>query len=160
MALNATDLALFKAASNLGGAISATELTSGLLGDVFDKFTGIETRDGITEYACLYVKNKGAEPAENVTVHIDSETSHGSVNATIGLGNSAVNGTETAIANKTTAPSSVTFVEATTEGAGLNIGTLAAGARKAIWIKLVVPAGTTAKNSYQFTPQINFDTGE
>ncbi|MER2492317.1 hypothetical protein [Catenovulum sediminis] len=160
MALNATDLALFEASSNLGGAVSANEISSGQAGNLFDTFTGTETRDGIVAYACAYVKNKGAQAATNVVIHIDSETAHGSVNVTVGLGSSAIDGTEQTIANEQTAPSSVSFVEALDEENGLSVGTLNAGQTKAVWFRIDVPAGTAAKNVYQFVPQINFDTAE
>lgn len=158
MSLSNTDLSLFKAASNLGGAISAIELT-GAKHELIDKFTGSETRDGTTIYACIYVKNKGAEQAENVTVHIDNETTHGSMNVQIGLGASAINANEPSIANEKTAPAGVSFVEANSEESGLSVGSLSAGECKAFWLKYIVPAGTTAVNNYAVSIEINFDTG-
>lgn len=158
MALSNTDLGLFKAVSVLGGAISTTEL-AGTKHELFDKFTGIETRDGVTIYACLYVKNKGAETADNVTLHINSESAAAGINAQLGLGTSAINASEAAIANETTAPAGVTFIEALDEENGLSIGSLAAGARKAVWVMVEVDAGTAAFNNWTLTPEINFDTG-
>lgn len=158
MAVTAADLKLFKSANNFGGAITATEVSGT---NVFGTFSGAETATGRTEFACIYVRNTSGQTAFGAKVWISAETSHGSVNAQMALGNSAINGTETATAGETTAPApALTFVEAANEASALSIGDLAAGAHKAIWIRLDVPAGTPAKNSYQIEITIKAETGE
>ena len=158
MAVTPTDLKLFKSASNFGGAISATEVSGS---NVFGTFSGAETAAGRTEFACLYVRNTSGQTAFGVKVWINAETVHGSVNAQIALGNAAINASETATANETTAPApALTFTEAANEAAALNIGDLAANAFKAVWIRLAVPAGTPAKNTYQIELAIKAETGE
>ena len=157
MAVLATDLKLFKTTSNLGGAITATQATGG---NVFDAFTGDETSAGITEYACVYVKNEAAQTALAAKVYVNSETSHAGVNATIGLGTSAINGSEQTVANKTTAPTGVTFSEANGAGSALTIGDIPAGQHKAVWVRMVVGAATAAKNAYTVQVGIDCDTAE
>lgn len=158
MAVTAADLKVFKSANNFGGAISAIEVSGS---NVFGTFSGAETKAGRTEYACLYVRNTSGQTAFGVKVWINSETAHASVNASIALGNAAINAAETATAGETTAPSpALSFVEAANEAAALNIGDLAAGAFKAVWIRLAVPADTPAKNNYQIELAIKADTEE
>jgi len=157
MAVLATDLKFFLSTVNYGGAITATQATGG---NVFDAFTGSETSAGTTVYACVYAKNGSAQTAFATKVYVNSETAFGTVNATIALGNAAVSATETATADETTAPvPALTFVEATGEANGLLIGDLTAGQYKAVWIKLVVPAATTANNNYTIELGFYADTG-
>lgn len=153
----AATIAFYKTTNNLGGAITAST-TDG--SDIFDAFTGDETTTGTTEYACVYVKNTGDATAFNVRVNIEGETSHAGANAQIGLGSAAVNGSEQTVADKNTAPGSVTFAEAASLAAALTVGDIPAGQHKAVWVKFDISAGTLAKNSYSAPVQATFDTGE
>lgn len=158
MAVLSTDLKFYKTTNNLGGAITASESTGT---DIFDAFTGDETTNGVAgEYACLYVKNESAQTALNARVHIDGETVHSGVNFTLGLGTSAVNGTEQTIANKDTAPAGVTFSEAQDLANALTIGDIPAGQHKAVWYRVTVTAGTLAKDNYQAPLKLTVDSGE
>lgn len=157
MPVLAADLRLLETTNNLGG--SSGSVTDGV---VFDAFTGDETSAGTTVYACLFVHNNAAETAFAAKVWINSETVHAGTNATIGLGTSAKgsNPTEPTIGNETTAPTGVTFSESASEGAALSIGDLTAGQRKSVWLRLVIGAGTAAKNNYTVQIGIKADTGE
>lgn len=157
MAVLPADLELRLTTNNLGGAKLVT-VSDGT--DIWDAFTGQETTDGATEYACLYVHNDAAQTALAAKVNIEGETSHAGVNVSIGLGSSAVDGTEQTIADKNTAPAGVTFSEAEDLANALSIGDLATGAHKAIWLRIVIGAGTAAKNSYLAPIQITADTEE
>ena len=157
MAVTPSDLGIFTTSSNLGGAITGTDASGSV---VFDPFTGDETSAGITENACIYVKNSSGQTAIASKVYVNSETSHAGVNATIGLGTSAVNGTEQTIGSKTSSPSSVTFSEANGAGNALSIGDIPAGQHKAVWIRFAVGAGTAAKNAYTVQLGITCDTTE
>jgi hypothetical protein len=157
MAVIASNLKLFKTVNGLGGGITATVVTPS---NVLDAFTGDETTAGKTEYHCVYVKNEAAQTAFASKIFINSETAHPGVNATIGLGSSAISAQEQTIASETTAPGSVTFAEAASEGAALVIGDLTAGQTKAVWLRVVVGAGTTAKDAYSISVTIRVDTGE
>jgi hypothetical protein len=157
MPILTTDLKFKKTTSNLGGAITAS-VTNG--SDIFDTFTGDETAAGTTEYACIYLDNDSALTATTARMHIDSETAHAGVNFTIGLGSSAINGTEQTIVNKNTAPAGVTFIEAADLAAAITLGDLPAGNHKAVWIKAVIAAATLAKDSYTVALKATVDSGE
>lgn len=155
------DMKTYKTTNGLGGAITATESVSGNPGNVFDTFTGSETAAGGTFYHCIYVKNThGTLTAQSVGVYVDSETSHAGVNVEIGLGTSAVNGTEQTVANETTAPAGVTFADADGVGNALSIGDIPPGEHKAIWVKVTIGASTTAKTGYAVNTKYVFDTAE
>ncbi len=78
--------------------------------------------------------------------------------ADIGLGSSAVNGTEQTIANEGTAPTSVTFSAPATKGAGLSIGNIPAGQHKAIWVRRTITAGAAANNLDNVVIRVEGDT--
>lgn len=126
-------------ASSLGGAKSSVAVTGATL---WDQQSSAEAAAGDTEYRCVYVHN--ADPAlalQNAVVWIDSDASG---RHAIGLGSSAVNGTEQTVANESTAPASVTFTQPASKGAGLSIGNIPAGQHKAIWLRRVTPPGAAA----------------
>lgn len=156
MAVLASDLIFVKTATNLGGAATSTQATGG---NVFDAFTGSETSSGTTVYACIYAKNDAAETAFAAKVYVDSETAHPGANISIGLGTSAINGTEQTIANETTAPSGVTFSEADGSGNALAIGDMAAGATKAVWLRFNIDPSTAANNNYALGLALAADSG-
>lgn len=109
--------------------------------NLWDVVSSQESNDGDTEYRCIYVvNNHGSLTLQNAKVWISSNTSSSSTEIQIGLGVSAINGTETAVGNEGTAPGGVTFSLAASEGAALSIGNIPAGQHKAIWIRRVVTA--------------------
>lgn len=168
MPIATSDIKLFKTTNGLGGPITATESTHNAAGNIFDTFSGTETKNGGTFYACLYVKNThGTLTAENVMAMITSETDHAGVNASIALGSSAVNGVEQTIANENTAPTGVNFADtdSTTSGASVDdpeitLGNIPKGEHRAFWVRLTIDAATAAKTGYQINTDIDFDTAE
>ena len=137
-AFTSSNLALHHSgASDLGGAIGAV-LTDDALNNLWDNVSPAEAGAGDTEYRCAYVKNThGSLSVANVTVEIDTDPAES--NWEIALGAAGKNGTETAVADEDTAPSTPTF--GTTP---LSLGTLAAGDFYPIWIKRIVPAAAGA----------------
>lgn len=120
------------ARSTAGGGIITTKL--------FDDVTITEASTGDTEYRCFYILNAhGSLQASSVKIWIPVNTP-GQDEIDIGLGSSAVNGTEQTVANEQTAPTSVTFVQANSEGTAINCQNLPAGQHRAIWLRRVVPA--------------------
>ena len=169
MPLATTDIKTFKTTNGLGGAITATESVSGVSGNLFDTFTGAETAVGGVFYHCEYIKNThGTLTAQSLVAFIESESSHAGVNVSMGLGTSAVNGTEQTIANETTAPSGVDFsadTDTTTAGEStadpsLTVGDIPPGEHKAIWFRVTIDAATAAKTGYQVNNKYQFDTAE
>jgi hypothetical protein len=146
--------------ASIGGAKSSTELVDNSLHNLFDAVSGAEHTAGDTEYRCLYVHNShGSISLTNAVVWIQSDSSGADSDISIGVGAAAVNATETAVANESTAPASVTFSDAATSRAtGLSLGTLPAGQHRAIWIRRTVSAGTTPQASDTASIQAGGDT--
>lgn len=140
------------ASASLGGAKSSTTVPSGL----FDDVTSAESAAGDTEYRCFYVHNAHATLAlQNAVVWISSNTTGSRI--AIGLGSSAINGTEQTVADEQTAPTSVSFSQPSTKGAGLSIGSIPAGQHKAIWVRRTIAAASSASND-SYTLRVEGDT--
>lgn len=145
--------------ASLGGIISTTEVTTGVLHNLFDLVAGSEASAGDTEYRCIYVKNTHGSLSLTSTVSwISSNTPSSDSTIDIGLGSSAIDVTEQTVANESTAPTSVTFSAPATLGAGLSIGTLAAGSFKAIWIRRTISASASAYSTDTATLNVGGDT--
>lgn len=146
--------------ASLGGAISSVQLVNATLNNVFDDVTGDEAAAGDVEFRAIYVKNNHSTlsltstkiwiltntPATGDTIAIGIEGANGSPNQTI--------------ANENTAPSSpsIAFSSPTDKASGLDIGTLAPGQVRMIWIRRTVTAGATAYNTNNFELKIEGDT--
>ena len=129
------------AAASLGGAKSSTAVPSGL----FDDVTSAESSAGDTEYRCFYVHNNhGSLSLQNAVIWISANTTGNRI--AIGVGSAAINGTEQTVADEQTAPTSVTFSQPASKGAGLSLGTIPAGQHKAVWIRRTIAASTGASN--------------
>lgn len=127
--------------ASLGGAKSSTAVPSGL----FDDVTSSESSAGDTEYRCFYVHNNhGTLSLQSAVVWISANTTGDRI--AIGVGSAAINGTEQTVADESTAPTSVTFSQPASKGAGLSLGSLPAGQHKAVWIRRIIAASTGASN--------------
>lgn len=168
MAIATTDLKIFKTVNGLGGVITAQESSSGVSGNVWDTFSGQETKDGGVFYACVYLKNEHVTlTAQAVEAWIETETDHDGVNVSLAKGTSAINAQEQSIANENTAPSGVVFSDTDTTTAGAATGDIIEtlpdipqGETCALWLRMTIDAGTLAKTGYAATIAIDFDTAE
>ncbi len=143
----------------LGGAISTTQIVDATVANLFDNVSSAESAAGDTEYRCFYVKNTHATlTLQAAKVYIQTNTPSADTSAEIGLGTSAVNGTEQTVANESTAPSAVTFSTAAGSGNALSIGNIPAGQHKAIWLKRIVNAAAAAYNSDSVIIRVEGDT--
>lgn len=143
----------------LGGAISTTQIVDATVANLFDNVSSAESAAGDTEYRCFYVKNTHATlTLQAAKVYIQTNTPSADTSAEIGLGTSAVNGTEQTVANESTAPSGVTFSSAAGSGNALSIGNIPAGQHKAIWLKRIVNAAAAAYNSDSVIIRVEGDT--
>ncbi|KZZ75251.1 hypothetical protein A3765_10535 [Oleiphilus sp. HI0130] len=146
--------------ASLGGAKSSTEITSATLHNLFDVVSSAEASAGDTEYRCIYVENtNGTDSLTSAVAYISSNTPSADTTIDIGLGTSAIDGTEQTVANESTAPAGVTFSAPATLGAGLAIGDLTAGQHKAIWIRRTVNAAAAAYNNDTATINVGGETG-
>lgn len=145
--------------ASLGGVKSSTELTDNTTHNLWDVVSSAESSAGDTEYRCIYIHNgHGSLTLQNAAVYIDTNTPSTDTEIQIGLGTSAIDGTEQTIANESTAPTSVTFSTAAGSGNALSIGNLAAGSHKAIWIRRVVTASASAANDDSYILAYTGDT--
>lgn len=127
--------------ASLGGAKSSNAVPANL----FDDVSGAESAAGDIEYRCFYVhNNNGSLVLQNAVIWIDANTTGNRI--AIGLGTSAVNGTEQTVANEDTAPSGVTFSQPASKGAGIALGNIPAGQHRAVWIRRTIAAATPASN--------------
>ena len=144
--------------ASLGGAKSSTSVGTGLH-NLFDVVGSAEAATGDTEYRCVYVHNNhGTLTMQSAKIWISSNTPSTDTTVEIALGSSAVNGTETSVANENTAPSGPTFSAPASEGAALSIGDIPAGQHKAVWIKRIVNTGAIAYNNDTATLTVKCDT--
>lgn len=130
--------------ASLGGVKSANAMSSAV-DALFDYTSGAESAAGDVEYRCVYLHNaSGADTMLGAVVWISANTPLAGTALAIGVGTSAVNGTEQTVANESTAPAGVTFSEPASSGAGLALGDIPAGQHRAIWLRRTVTAGSGA----------------
>lgn len=151
---------LFKqsGANNLGGAISANDVSAALHG-LFDAVTGSESSAGDVEYRCVYVKNSHATlTLYNAVAFIQSNTPSTSTVCDIGLGASTIGNEEQTVTNEGTAPDGVSFSAPSSYASGLAIGNLAPGQFKAVWIRRTVTINASAYSGDGMTLAVQGDT--
>lgn len=141
------------ALASLGGAKSSNVVPAGF----FDDVTSAESAAGDTEYRCFYVHNANATlTLQNAVVWIVNNTTGNRI--AIAVGSSAINGTEQTVANEDTAPTGgVTFTQPATKGTGLALGNIPAGQHRAVWMRRVIPAASSASND-TYTIRVEGDT--
>lgn len=134
--------------ASLGGQISSTQVINSSQENVFNNVTLIEADNGMTDYRCVYVKNIGAELWRTTVIWREESTQSGFDGVFIGLGSAIIDGTEQLVQDRFTAPLNVNFASPDSKESALQIGDLAPGSFKAIWIKRVVqPLARTFKNN-------------
>jgi len=130
-------------AASLGGAKSST--TAGAA--IFDDVSSAEATAGDVEYRCVYVHNAHASLSLiGAVLFILTNTPSTSTTVDVGLGTSAVNGTEQTVADESTAPSGVTYSAAANQAAGIALGDIPAGQSRAVWVRRTISAGAAAVN--------------
>lgn len=163
MAILASELKYFKSANtvtdpnnslsatieSLGGAITANELTTGLMHDLFDVVPSAEASAGRTEYRCIYLKNENAtQTLYDARVYISVNTPSPDSAIEIALDPAAV-GVDSTITladeiDSTSLLSSLIFSSAVDFTNALSIGDIPAGEYKAVWIKRIISPGAAA----------------
>lgn len=140
-------------AASIGGTKSSVDASN-----YFDDVSSAEATSGDTEYRCIYVHNNhGTLTLQGAKIWIQTQTPSADTDVAIALGSSAVNGTETAVADESTAPSGPSFSAPSSFAGGLTIGDLPAGQHKAIWIRRTVNAAAAAYSD-SFTLRVQGDT--
>jgi len=130
--------------SSLGGAITASQLTSGLLNDLFDDVSAAESTTGRTEYRCIYIQNTNVSlTLQGAVLWIASNAPNANVNCSIGLDPAGKGNVATTIATEDTPPGGVVFTQPDA-GTPFALGDLATTEFYAFWIRRVVAPGATA----------------
>lgn len=143
-------------AQSIGG-VKSSVAASALL---FPHLSVAEQAAGKTEYRCYYVQNNHATlTLTSAVAWISSDTPSNLTDFAIGLGTSAINGTETAAANTATAPAGVTFVQGADKAGGIALGSLAPGESRAIWLRrITTPGSVTTPVADPATIRVEGDT--
>lgn len=141
--------------ASIGGAKSSVAVGT----DLFDVVASGEASAGRVEYRCFYVHNANATLTMLAAkAWLQSNTPSTDTSADIGVGAAAVNATETAVANETTAPAGVTFVAAANEAGAVNLGDIPPGQHRAVWVRRTVNAGAAAYTNDGATIRVKCDT--
>jgi len=145
MSILTTDIKLMKSTNSLGGAITVDEVIDGDLHNLFDKVSADESLAGDTEYRCAYIKNIHASiTLEEAISYIAANTASVTTEMAIGVGTSSIGGIEQTVADESTAPIGITFVEDIGLANPIALGDIPAGSHMAIWFRRVVDAATVA----------------
>ena len=136
------------ALSSLGGVKSSTSA----LATIFDDTSGAESLAGDVEYRCIYIHV--AVACASAKVWISANTPSANTDVAIGLGTSALNGTEQTVEFEDTAPAGVTFSAAANLGAAIDLGAMTAGSSRALWIRRTVNVNTPALMGDGFTLRV------
>ena len=160
---SAGDSVAGNAAGSLGKYISTTEITDATLNNLFDDVSGDDNAASDVEYRCIFVHNNHASLTwENPVVWLSAETA-GGANIEIAVDDVAVSAKGSAsaqadeVANEDAAPSGESFSSPTTKGAGLSLGSIAAGSVKAVWVKRSA-TNSAALDNDDVTIEVSGDT--
>ncbi len=139
--------------ASLGGIISTTELVDDTLHNLFAKVSAAEALAGSTKYRALYIKNTNAASLtlQDIVAYISSQTTSGDTSIEISVATEVADATIQTIVNEDTAPTGQTYISATGVAEGQDMGDLAAGSYRGVWIKRIVTAGATAYGSDEAT---------
>lgn len=124
-------------ALSIGGAQSSVAANSHLFDDVSDS----QAVAGLVDYRLVYVHNDEATTDGNVVAYVSGQLESG---RELALGAAVeASGVEVAeLASDTTAPAGVTFAAPTSSGEGVDLGTVAAGEGKGLFVRRTVNAAT------------------
>lgn len=144
---------------SLGGAISNTVVVNGSFQNMFDSVSNIEATLGDVEYRCFYLRNNNiTETLTNAKIWIASGTTSANDEIDIGIGSSAINGTEQIVPDESTSPASVSFSHPTSLATALTLGTLTAGSHRAFWLKRTVNAAASQFENNAFVLAVEGET--
>jgi hypothetical protein len=136
--------------ASLGGAKSSEPVPVTLLNDV----NRDEAAAGLVDYRCIYVRNNSSSDALQL-VWVTTEPGEHAVLG-VGVPTEAAGVPVATIADRTTAPSGVTFgAPPRSPGGALSLGTIPAGSYRGLWIRRTVPAATPglSDNGWTITVQ-------
>ena len=161
MPILGTEIKYYRSTNDLGGAITASEITSNQVNNLWDDIDGLGSANGETNYRCLYVRNINTSlTLQSAVVYLLSNSSVTGVSIEVGLGTSPINGTEQSVPNENTAPAGVIFSTAEDFANALSIGDIPSDSFKAIWLKRVVVAGVNPFTNDSPTLRVSGQTAQ
>lgn len=159
MPIQVSEVKFYKSTDNLGGAITGDEVNSGTLHDLFDIVGSDGATGGEINYRCIYLANlNGTLEFKDVVAFIAANTPSNGTSIEVGVGSADAGGVEQTIPNELTAPVDVTFSTAIDYDNGIALGSIPFSSHKAIWIKRIVNAGTSAYSNDNATITIQGDS--
>lgn len=151
--------------ASLGDYRSSSIITTSTDNNVFDDVSGAEADSGDTEYrAIAFVNNHGSLPLTACKVWIQVDTGNGEDDISFGVEapSNEINGYIQTIANESTAPSAISFSDATSKATGLDcpLGSNEVGAGEwfGIWLRRVISASAAAAAAEAVTLRVEGDT--
>lgn len=150
---------------SLGEYRTSNEITSGVDNNLFDDVSGDEASAGDIEYrAIAFHNNHGSLPLTSVVTWIEVDT--GNVDDDISFAGETpsdeTNGYIQDIADEGTAPTAVTFSDATTKGTGQDCpnasNEVGSGKWFGIWLRRDIGVGAAAKTAEAVTIRVEGDT--
>jgi len=155
------------AGNSWGKYLSTTQLSSTPLDNLFLDLTGAQNAASQVDYACVFILNNTASGNSmlNTVVWIpNSGNVTGATTHAVGVDPAAASAKASSsaqaavIASATAAPSGVTFVgPSATNSGGVNLGTIAPGYVRAVWIRRTA-TNSAPLNNDGFTLECDFDT--
>lgn len=162
------------AGSSWGGFIASTQLSATALDNLFLDLTGAQNAASQVDYACLFILNNtssgnsmlntvawlptSADVAGGATISIGLDPTAASVKTSgtqqavkITAATNAPAGVTTWVSNTNTPPASPSYTN------GLQVGTIAAGSCRAIWIRRTATNSSPVNND-GFGLEVDFDT--
>lgn len=143
-----------------GGAKSSVALVDNTLNNLFADSLGPESVAGSIKYRCIYVHNAHASlTMQNSKVYITTNTPSTDTVFDVAVGTAAINATEQGpVANEDTAPTGVSWGQASTYATGYALGDIPFGQHKAIWFRRTVTAGASAYNNDTVVFEVGCDS--
>ena len=140
--------------NGLGGAATATELSSTAMNNLFDDVTSAEASTGSVEYRALDVYNDQGAGVVSVDIYMSAETSSSDTVIDLGIEASPV-GSTTALADEGTAPSGVTFVHADS-GSHLSLPDISSAAYVRVFVRRTVSSSATNTSADTGTLEVTY----
>lgn len=151
--------------ASLGNYRASSQITTGTDNNVFDDVSGEEASAGDTEYrAIAFHNNHGSLALTTCKVWIQVDTGNGEDDISFGVEapSNETTGYIQTIADESTAPSAISFSDATSKATGLACpltgGEVGAGEWFGIWLRRIISASASAKSAEAVTMRVEGDT--
>jgi hypothetical protein len=151
--------------ASLGNYRASNTITSGVDNNLFDDVTGEEASSGDTEYRAVgFLNSHGSLALTSCKTWIQVDTGNGEDDISFGVEapSNEVNGFIQTIADESTAPSAISFSDATSKATGVDcpLGSNEVGAGEwfGIWWRRIISASASAAAAESCTIRVEGDT--